>query len=260
MAARGVVLSKRLQMLADMVEVGDRVADVGCDHGFLSIYLVQKGISPRVIAMDVRKGPLGAAKEHITSGGLEAYIDTRLSDGVKQLEKGEADTVVCAGMGGALIQRILREGMEKVRNMTLILQPQSELKEFRSFLRRENFRILEENAVYEDGKYYFAIKAVVSEYIDSQQNRGRYQQENECLNQDCDIFDEYGEKLLEQRHPILKQYLEFRRNVVEQLVINLTEHVGGRGSDETNACRMEERLRQVKDELKGIDEALKWYR
>ena len=74
-----VVLSKRLQALACMVTPGRRVVDVGCDHGFVSIYLVQRGISPRVLAMDVRMGPLSRAKEHIAEAGLGGYIETRLS-------------------------------------------------------------------------------------------------------------------------------------------------------------------------------------
>ncbi|MGN0400728.1 MAG: tRNA (adenine(22)-N(1))-methyltransferase [Acetatifactor sp.] len=248
MAGKEVILSGRLQMLADMVKIGDRVADVGCDHGFLSVYLVQRGISPRVLAMDVRKGPLAAAKEHIRAYGLEAYIKVRLSDGLTLLEKGEADTVVCAGMGGALMQRILREGLDKIRDMTLILQPQSELKEFRRFLRRENFRILEETAILEEGKYYFAMKAVYA-------GESTPQPETEC-----ELFDAYGEMLLKQKHPVLKQYLEFRGGVLEQLAKKLSEHVGEHAREEGRTGRAEERLNQVKDELMGIREALKWYR
>ena len=148
-----VTLSRRLQMLADMVTPGNRVADVGCDHGFLSVFLVQRRISPHVLAMDVRKGPLAAAAGHVEECGLGAYIETRLSDGLLNLAAGEADTLVCAGMGGRLMQRILAESMEKAGGLKeLILQPQSELGAFRRFLRREGFRIVGEDAVCEDRK------------------------------------------------------------------------------------------------------------
>ncbi|MBR1866467.1 MAG: SAM-dependent methyltransferase, partial [Lachnospiraceae bacterium] len=77
--AKQVQLSKRLKMLADLVTPGNVTAEVGCDHGFLSIYLIQNGISPRVIASDVRQGPLDAAREYIAEWKLENYIETRLS-------------------------------------------------------------------------------------------------------------------------------------------------------------------------------------
>lgn len=129
-------LSKRLQAIADMVPVGSRVADVGCDHGFLSIYLYEKGISPKVYAMDVREGPLMRAKEHVAEYGYGDYIECRLSDGVKELETGEANVLVCAGMGGRLMAKILGDSLRKVSLMDwLILQPQSDLAYFRRFLR-----------------------------------------------------------------------------------------------------------------------------
>ena len=149
-----------------MVTPGSRVADVGCDHGFVSIYLYRQGISPRVYAMDVRPGPLSRAKEHIEAYGLSSYIETRLSDGVEALAIGEADTLICAGMGGRLMAKILSEGMEKVRVMReLILQPQSELAFFRKFLRMHDFCIVQENMVKEDGKYYPMMRAVPRERI-----------------------------------------------------------------------------------------------
>ncbi|HBA47385.1 MAG TPA: SAM-dependent methyltransferase, partial [Lachnospiraceae bacterium] len=101
------ILSERLQMLADMVTPGNRLVDVGCDHGYLSISLVGAGICPGAIAMDVREGPLAAAKVHIAETGLEDYIEVRLSDGLAECWPGEADTLVCAGMGGRLMERIL---------------------------------------------------------------------------------------------------------------------------------------------------------
>lgn len=154
-----VVLSARMRALTDMVTAGNRVCDVGCDHGWVSIYLVQQGISPRVLAMDVRQGPLSRAQEHIRQRGLEEYIETRLSDGVMALETGEADTLICAGMGGRLMRRILEEGREKLETMEeLILQPQSEIPAFRAFLRQADYVTLAENMVYEDGKYYPLMK------------------------------------------------------------------------------------------------------
>ena len=125
---RSVALSKRLRTVAGMVTKGNRVCDVGCDHGFVSIYLVQQGISPKVLAMDLREGPLRAAKEHVAAYGLEEQIETRLSDGLHNYEAGEADTLICAGMGGGLMTRILQAEREKTASFReLVLQPQSEI-------------------------------------------------------------------------------------------------------------------------------------
>lgn len=228
-----IVLSKRLQMLAEMVTPGNRVADIGCDHGFLPICLIQRGISPHVLAMDVRQGPLTAAAEHIGGCGLGAYIETRLSDGMHGMAGGEADTIVCAGMGGRLMERILAESMEKARGLKeLILQPQSELREFRAFLRKQGFRITEEAAVYEEGKYYFAMKAVYAgEAPEAAADKDAREQ---------DILDEYGELLLRSRHPVLRQYLLFRRNLVLQIQEKLASENTGRAAERLGEIRQEQ--------------------
>lgn len=158
---RPVTLSERLRTVADMVTEGNRVCDVGCDHGFVPIYLIQQKISPKVLAMDLRKGPLRAAREHVAAYGLEEKIETRLSDGLHNYKNGEADTLVCAGMGGGLMMRILSEDREKTASFQeLILQPQSEIEKFRRFLRESGLRILDENILEEDGKFYQVIRAV----------------------------------------------------------------------------------------------------
>lgn len=213
-------------MLAGMVTPGSRVADIGCDHGFLSIYLAQKGISPSVIAMDVRKGPLSAAREHIDSRGLGAYIETRLSDGLKKLKPGEVDTVVCAGMGGRLMARILKESQEKTALLKeLILQPQSELQEFREFLHKSGFRIMKEDMIREDGKYYFAMRAVPgSREMSSKLDRPKafsvlgMSDRAACVR----VCDKFGEALLLQKHPLLKEYLHNQQKILEQLAEKLT--------------------------------------
>ncbi len=241
MEARQIVLSERLRMLARMVTPGNRVADVGCDHGFLSIYLVQRGISPGVVAMDIRKGPLSAAREHIDARGLGTYIETRLSDGLKELLPGEADTAVCAGMGGRLMERILRESREKVGELReLILQPQSELEEFRRFLREAGLRIVEEDMVREDGKYYFAMRAVPG--------RATGEEDAEAPGFPQRLCDRFGGKLLEGRHPGLEQYLRQQERTLEKLA----ETLEGQESK-----RAQERLCQIRPELADVRLALR---
>ena len=103
-------LSKRLEMIASFVKPGSRLADIGTDHGYIPIALTERGVILSALAMDVRKGPLERAREHIGEAGLAEQIETRLSDGLEKLKAGEADTVVIAGMGGELEIHILEEG------------------------------------------------------------------------------------------------------------------------------------------------------
>ena len=237
-----VALSKRLQALADMVVEGRRVVDVGCDHGFVSIYLVQKGISPSVLAMDVREGPLSRAKEHIAEAGLGAYIETRLSDGLQAYHEGEADSLICAGMGGRLMMKILTESRSKARGFAeLILQPQSELPAFRRFLREEGYQLLDENIIWEEGKYYFLMKV-------------RYQGVPVCaglaetlVEIDQELEDKFGGILL--RHPsaCLRQYLEDNLDNMRQIEASLA------CSEKERAL---ERLREVRQEIKDLERAL----
>ena len=236
---RMVAISARLQMLARMVTPGNRVADVGCDHGFLSIYLVQTGLSPRVVAMDVRKDPLEAAREHIARWGLGVYIEARQSDGLCELMPGEAQTVVCAGMGGPLMERILSQSSEKAKQMKeLILQPQSEIPRFRGFLRRAGYLVTDEDMVCEDGKYYFAMRAVHGEgsFVD--------------LGEDTERYDKFGEGLLRAGHPVLEQYLHRQEVLLERLAGELAA-----------GCtdRTKKRLGEVRRELRDIRWAFQFF-
>ena len=155
-----IELSKRLKLVASFVEPGALVADVGTDHGYVPIWLVQEGVAAGGIAMDVNQGPLERAKAHIAACGLSGRIQVRLGDGLSALSGEEADTVIIAGMGGPLIVRILTEGLETARRMKrLILSPQSEIWSVRAFLERNGFVIEDDAMTEEDGKYYTVICA-----------------------------------------------------------------------------------------------------
>ena len=238
-----MALSGRLRMLADMVTPGSRLVDVGCDHGFLSIYLVQEGACPTALAMDVREGPLAAARRHVEAYRLGDYITLRLSDGLAAYRAGEAEALVCAGMGGRLMERILREGMDLARGMReLILQPQSELPQFRAFLREAGFGIVQEDAIREDGKYYFAMKARPGAGDSGQMPVG-------CGGEDAgtsELYDLFGEHLLKSRHPVLFAYLRQRRSYLGRLGADL---------EAAGSARAGGRLEEVRRELAQIEEA-----
>ena len=154
-------LSLRLAAISKMVHGGNRLVDVGCDHGYLPVYLVLNKKIPSAIAMDVRKGPLLRAKEHVQQYGVSDYIELRLSDGLSALKAGEGDTLVIAGMGGPLMERILTEGKQVLDSFQeLILQPQSDVCHFRHFIREHGWEIREEELILEDGKFYPMMRVV----------------------------------------------------------------------------------------------------
>ena len=210
-------LSKRLKTVADMVTRGSTVADIGCDHGYVSIYLVKEKLAMDVIAMDVNKGPLECARQNVEREGLAQYIELRLSDGLKALSVGEVNSIICAGMGGRLVVKILTEGKEILSKVKeLILQPQSEIQLVRKFLYENGFEIVQENMVLDDGKYYQMMRAVKLE---------KMQSGSELLNSEMTSITEveakYGPCLLKIQHPVLKEFLLLEKNKYEGILLEL---------------------------------------
>lgn len=148
-------LTNRLQAAADLVPVCESMADIGTDHGYLPISLVQEGRARRAIACDVNAGPLARAKEDVISSGLSCQIDLRLGGGLAPLSKGEVDGVTISGMGGLLMRDILLADMEKAQALSwLVLQPQGHVAELRYFLSRHHFRIEKEVLSLDGGQLY----------------------------------------------------------------------------------------------------------
>ncbi len=206
-----VKLSNRLLAVASFVTDGNVLADVGTDHGYIPIYLLQEKRIPRAIAMDINAGPLQRAKEHIGLYGLDNYIETRLSDGVAALTPGEVDTVLVAGMGGGLVMHILEEGKEVCRQAKeLILQPQSELERVRAYLWSNGYVILGEDMVLEDEKFYPMMRVVYQNVVDTE-NAGNL------------LFCRYGRQLLEQKHAVLKEYLMREEKLYTGILRNLSQ-------------------------------------
>lgn len=227
-----ITVSKRMEMVISMVTKGNRIADIGTDHGYVPISLCQKNLVSKAIAMDVRKGPLQKAKDNILAYRLEDKIETRLSDGMEKLQEGEVDSVILAGMGGELMARILKDG-EKVLSSVqeLIVQPQSEIYKVRQQLHQLGFQIVQEHMLIEEGKYYTAIKAV--------RGKENYQNEIEYL---------YGKLLLEKQDPILQQWLkkEYKTN---QALYKKLEDI----SSEAGLIRKKELLHTLETLKRGLD-------
>ena len=239
-------LSLRLSAIADMVTTGNRLVDVGCDHGYLPVYLIQQKKIPSAIAMDVRKGPLSRAKEHIRQYGLEEYIQTRLSDGLENLKAGEGDTLVIAGMGGPLMERILTDG-QSVRDSfsEMILQPQSDIPHFRRFIQSQGFQIVEEKMVEEEGKFYPMMRVVRT----CPEGDGTENLVSEAA--PYTLEEAFGKFLLKEHNPVLYRYLlreeRIRADILKQL----------QAAPQAEAVTA--RIREVKEEAQLIKAALAEY-
>lgn len=228
-------LSKRLAKVAEFVTEGNILADIGTDHGYIPIFLVKNGIIPSAYAMDINKGPLERADEHISEEGLENKIETRLSNGLDKLYENEADTVLIAGMGGGLIIDILERGKNVLKTVKeLVLSPHSEWKEVRRYLEDNGYDIIREEMIIDADKFYVIMKAVKGEV--SPQN---------------DIELKYGRILLVEKNKVLEEYLHKEKGKYMQILSNLKDN---------SSAKANERINEIKKELDYVEEALLKFR
>ncbi len=155
-------LTNRLKSVYGLLDEGCVMIDVGTDHCYLPIYAIKNGKVERAYAADVRVGPLENGRENARSYGVEAQITTLLSDGLQALspeQQQDIDTVVCAGMGGTLIENIIAAApFLKDPEKVLILQPQKAIFELKEYLAREGFVIERERLAAEGDKMYQCMK------------------------------------------------------------------------------------------------------
>ena len=153
---------KRLLRAAQMVRAGVAVADIGTDHAYLPVYLLQTGRCPRAVACDIGEGPASAARRTIAKAGLTDRIDVRVGDGLSVLTPGEVQDIVIAGMGGETIVSVLSAApwlQDNAADYRLILQPMSKTVELRHWLLQNGFSVDEERLI-EDGRHlYIAMRA-----------------------------------------------------------------------------------------------------
>lgn len=155
-----IPISNRLLCCASLVPQGARVADIGCDHGYLGIWLLTEGIAAWVAASDLREKPLEKAKENSRLYGTADRMCFSVADGLADIAPDSVDTIVCAGMGGDNIAGIL-EAAPWVRDprYTLILQPQTSGNDLRRYLGEQGFAIEREQLVKDGGFLYFTLVA-----------------------------------------------------------------------------------------------------
>lgn len=226
-------ISKRLQTIAQSVQVGtNTVVDVGTDHGYIPIYLIKNNIANKCIACDINPMPLDNAKNNINHYNMCGQIQTRLGGGLSQIKKGEADTIIIAGMGGMLIIDILKENPNLVKEVgLLILQPQLDIVEVRKYIHSIDFTIIDEQMVYEDGKYYTVISAAPAKEL------GYSEQEYK-----------FGKIIIDKKELVFKNFLESKIKELKILQSNLSK---------ANTLNSKNRLLEVEDELRLYEEVIR---
>lgn len=216
-------LSERLLACCSFVRKGDRVADIGCDHGYLGIYLLTNGIAESVIASDVNEGPLQSAVVNAAKFGVRDRISFFLSDGVVSLPR-DFDCMVCAGMGADTMISILEAApWLKDSRYRLILQCQSKRPELRKFLAANGFSISRETLA-KDGKFIYTIMEVSYQPVTIAEEWQYY----------------VTPQLLASGSPLLPAFLERVIGGLEESLIGLAR-VGGEKYD-----AMQEVIRQLK--------------
>ncbi len=254
-------ISRRLKMNASLVPECELLADVGCDHAYTCLYLVAGGVAKRALALDVRSGPLSRAQENIRRYGMEGRIGTRLSDGLCALAASEADCILICGMGGPLMIDILTKDWEKVlAAKCIVLQPQSEIAQVRSFLHKMGLEIDAEDMCKEDGKYYTVMRAgkgMPQDGAGEDMDWAACGKDVEECAQDA-LFGtdakeralsakmayQYGRCLIKQKHPVLKEYVQHE--------LAQKRAIGQQLAREASA-RAAERLMGVREEISLLE-------
>ena len=187
-------LTDRLLKIADLVTKGKKIADIGTDHGYIPVYLLNKGHVDFAILADVNKGPLENARSEVRHNNLTDKVDLRLGSGIEVLNENEVDEVIIAGMGGILISELLEAKKSVAHNLDkLILQPMQAQDELRKYLLNNGYEILDEVLVKEDFRIYEIIVA-------------KYTSKNTFV--DDEIYYEAGKKLIENKDPLLNEFID----------------------------------------------------
>lgn len=225
-------LQPRLQLLADLVPQGARLADIGTDHGYLPVHLIQQGRISYAIAADVGQEPLQHAIRTATEYGT-AGIDFRLCDGLNGIGSDEVDTVAIAGMGGETIIHILSfaEWTREPGRYTLLLQPMTKAGELRRWLADNGYCFTDERLVWDKNFLYPVMVVTGGEQTELNEIKAEY---GVCLKDD----------------PLYGEYLELQ-------IARLRRAIEGKHQSEKEAVRQEAKelslrcaaLERIREEL-----------
>ncbi|EGT0694271.1 class I SAM-dependent methyltransferase [Clostridium perfringens] len=226
-------LSKRLKRIAEHVDKCESVADIGTDHGYIPIYLVKEGICKKAIASDINKGPIEKAKVNVAFEGVSNKIKCLLGPGLNPLKVGEVNGVILAGMGGNLTRDILLADMEKVKKYDfIILQPAQNPEVLREFLYKNDYEIIDEDLIKDEGRFYELFKV-------------KYNENSEKLVFEDELEYEVSPLLREKNHPLFKEFIEEKINRCETILSFIKE-------DTESAKKRKSDLEEKINKLKGM--------
>jgi tRNA (adenine22-N1)-methyltransferase len=225
-------LSTRLKTIVNMMEKCDSIIDVGTDHGYVPIYLVRNGLINSAIASDINSGPVEKAKKNVRESRLSPKITCRRGSGLSTVKVREVQVAIIAGMGGNLIRDILEADLLVVKKLEyVILQPVQNAEVLREYLYNTGYDILCEDICFDDGKFYEIIKAkhnTVPLVLDR-------------------IYYEISKTLLDEKHPVMQQFIEFKLKKYLKVYNTLNE----------NSIAVKNRKEQLYPVIKRLKEFLK---
>ena len=226
-------LSKRLKRIAEHVDKCESVADIGTDHGYIPIYLVKEGICKKAIASDINKGPIEKAKVNVAFEGVSNKIKCLLGPGLNPLKVGEVNGVILAGMGGNLTRDILLADMDKVKKYDfIILQPAQNPEVLREFLYKNDYEIIDEDLIKDEGRFYELFKV-------------KYNENSEKLVFEDELYYEVSPLLREKNHSLFKEFREEKINRCETILSFIKE-------DTEAAKKRKSDLEEKINKLKGM--------
>ncbi|MFZ5965891.1 MAG: tRNA (adenine(22)-N(1))-methyltransferase [Bacillota bacterium] len=213
-------LSPRLMTIVEQVKQGSYVADIGTDHGYIPVFLIEKAIANKVVASDVNEGPLKRAVHTIQQHHLGHCIECRLGSGLEPIKPGEVDTVIIAGMGGLLIRDILNNNLTLTKSFdTFILQPMVAQDELRRWLIGNGYKIINEKLCREEHRIYEIIVV----------EKGQQSIED-------DIYFEIGTKLIENRDPLLEEFLKKHIKKYEDIIDSIERQGSIMANEKMEMC------------------------
>lgn len=254
-----IILTERLQSIANQINKGERVADIGTDHGYLPLYLYEQGITENPIMADVSQGSLNKAKENAKRMFPGKKFDFRLGDGLEVIEKGEVDTVIMAGIGGNLTIEILDWDISKVFTFKkMILQPRNNGGNLRAYLYNMGFKLRELTIVPEDRRFCEIMTVAVPKEYMGQRDISHFTSEEFDYPEELIAPFEKGGEIM---HNLDSKELEYRkRNVFLHLENEMAKNniiieniKKGKGDSSENG---EERIESISKANKRIKELM----